>query len=286
MGTRPEQDDRFDTLAIVGVGLLGGSIALAARAQGAARRIVGIGRNRERLLKAKLAGVVDDVAVDLSSARDAGLVVVCTPVDRIVADVAAAASASPAALITDVGSVKGSVCRGVEQSTTPHGRFIGSHPLAGSEQQGWENATATLFQGRVCVLTPAESSCAEDVARLERFWGKLGMTVVRMSPEDHDRTLALTSHLPHAVASALAALLTAEDLTFAATGFRDTTRIAAGDADLWTPIFLNNAEAVTERIGQLARRLEQFRQALAAGDAGTVQRLLEEGRRGRESLNP
>lgn len=274
-----------ETLAIVGVGLLGGSIGLAIRERGLARRVIGIGRNPARLAAAQDAGVIDEFSTDIRAAANADLTILCTPVDRIAADAEQVAAAiRPGALITDVGSVKGTICRAVEKSSAGP-RFIGSHPLAGSEQQGWEHAAATLFEGRVCVLTPTESSREAEIARLEQFWKGLGLRTVRMTPEQHDETLALTSHLPHLAASALALLLPEAARPFAATGFRDTTRIAAGDPDLWTPIFLANAAGVTPQIDRLLDVLRRLRTVIEEGDGAALQELLAAARASRQSLD-
>lgn len=278
--------DPLDTLAIVGVGLLGGSVAAAARRNGLVRRVVGIGRNRERLEAARAAGLLDDIGTDVAALHDASLIVVCTPVDQIARDVAEIVPvALPSALITDVGSVKGPICREVDADPRTRGRFVGSHPIAGSEQQGWEHASPDLFRGRTCVITPTESSRAEHVEQLERFWSALGMVTVQLSPEEHDRNLALTSHLPHVAASALASLLSDSSRPFAATGFRDTTRVAAGSPDLWVPILLQNADAVTERIAELSDRLEQLRDAIRRQDAAAIHKILADGQTQRQRLH-
>jgi prephenate dehydrogenase len=277
---------RFGTIAVVGVGLIGGSIAAAARRRGIAGRIIGIGRNAARLDVARRAGLIDVAATDLVAAAEADLVIVCMPVDRIASDVLAIAPTLAAgSLITDAGSTKGTICRAVQSSLARPARFVGSHPLAGSEKGGWEHADASLFEGRVCVVTPVEETPPEVLDRVSDFWRALGLRVRQMTPEDHDRALAVTSHLPHLAASALASLLTEGETGLAATGFRDTTRIASGDPDLWTAIFLQNAEPVVDQASLLIEQLREFQRAVRNGDAPRVRQLLEEGRQGRKLLD-
>ena len=273
-------------MAVVGVGLIGGSIAAAARRRSIAGRIIGIGRNGARLDAARRAGLIDVAATDLSVGGDADLVIVCTPVDRIAADVLSIAPTLAAgSLITDAGSTKGAICQSVQSSLARPTRFVGSHPLAGSEKGGWEHADADLFEGRVCVVTPVEETPPEVLDRVSAFWRALGLRVRQMTPEDHDRALAVTSHLPHLAASALASLLTRAETGLAATGFRDTTRIASGDPDLWTAIFLQNAEPVVDQASLLIEQLREFQRAIRHGDAARIRQLLEEGRQGRKLLD-
>lgn len=281
---------RFPTLAVVGVGLIGGSIARAARQRGIADRVIGIGRSRERLSDAMRAGVIDSAAADANEAQaaaaEAALVVVCTPVDRIADDVIALVpTLRPGSLITDAGSTKAAICRTIQRGQTGSVPFVGSHPLAGSEKGGWEHAESVLFEGRVCVVTPVERTPPDALERVSAFWRALGMRVRAMTPEDHDQALALTSHLPHLAAAALAALLSECEADLAASGFRDTTRIAAGDPDLWTAIFLQNAEPVLDQASLLIEQLREFQRAIRQGDAGRIRQLLEEGREGRRRLD-
>lgn len=281
----------FDTLAVVGVGLLGGSVARAAKQHGLVRRIIGVGRNSARLESARVAGVIDAAETSLTqAASQADLLIFATPVDHIAAGVREAASACRAGtILTDVGSTKGHLCQELSTGLPESVTFIGSHPLAGSEKQGWEHALADLFDGRVCVVTPvSELSGAqqlEAVTRLTKFWQRIGMTVIELSPEAHDRALAQTSHVPHVVASALARTLEEFNHPFAATGFADTTRIAAGDPDVWVPILLDNSAAILASLNDYSKQLQTFRDALAAGDADAVRRLWDLGKAVRDSIH-
>jgi prephenate dehydrogenase len=279
-------DAKFSTIAVVGVGLIGGSIALAAKRRGVVRHVIGIGRSSARLEAARSGGLIDAASTSFDAARDADLVVVCTPVDRIADDVrAVAARLRPGALITDAGSVKVAICRELATGVPDGLVFVGAHPLAGSEKSGWEHADPDLFEGRVCVVTPRDDGPRDAVGRVESFWRELGMDVVRMTPEEHDRVVAFTSHLPHVAASALASLLAESNGQLAATGFRDTTRIAAGDPDLWTAICLENSEPVGEQIGLLIERLAEYHRAIAGQDADALRRLLRVAKERRNALD-
>lgn len=273
-----------ETVAIVGVGLLGGSIALGAKSRGFVSRVIGIGRNRERLAAARDAGIVDEISTDFDAAAKASLTFVCTPVDRIARDVLQLLDIAPAMLITDVGSVKGAICQRLQDDNRARQSFVGSHPLAGSERQGWEAASADLFENRHCVVTPWDDSDPRAVERIVSFWERLGMQVHTVDATTHDRLLALTSHLPHAVAAALAALLSPEDDPFAATGFRDTTRIAMGDPGLWTPIFLQNRGAILAQIDEFAASLTALRDYLEREDTEGLTAFLTKAQANRTRL--
>ena len=273
---------RVDQLTIVGVGLIGGSVGLAAKAAGVAGRVVGVGRDEPTLARARAAGAIDAYTTAAAeAAQDADLVVVCTPVDRIAADVrACAAAAPPRCVLTDAGSTKEKLV--AELAGEP--RFVGSHPLAGSERRGAVNGRPDLFAGRVVVVTPGATTDLEAVAVVERFWQALGATTVRMDPAAHDQALAVTSHLPHAVASALAATTPAEWLPLSAGGFRDCTRIAAGDPALWAAIFRANRAAVGAAVGRFRDRVDEFARLLDADDGPGLERWLADGKRVRDAL--
>lgn len=275
-----------ETVAIVGVGLIGGSLAAAIKQRGVAQRVIGVGRNRDRLIAAHAAGLIDEISTDLpQAARVAQAVVVCTPVDRIVGDVrTAAAVMSPGSLITDAGSVKGVICASLRSFADGPVTFLGSHPLAGSEKQGFEHASTTLFDQKLCVITPTDETPADVLQRLHRFWQEVGMRTCELSPADHDRVLAATSHLPHAVAAALAATLTPELRPFAASGFRDTTRIAAGDPDLWAAIFQQNSFALLAALEQVEGEIASLIRILKSGDHASLKNWLQQAKTSRDAL--
>ncbi len=285
-GSIAKKIEPFETIAIVGIGLIGGSVALAAKTRRLAKTVIGVGRDARRLEVARLRGIIDEASVDLAAAGSrAQLLVFCTPVDRIPAGIReAAASCQPGTLITDVGSVKGCLYRDLDEGLPGAVEFIGAHPLAGSEKQGFEYADERLFENRICVVTPLERNSAAAVARIEGFWAGLGLTIVEMSPAAHDRALAETSHLPHLVASALAGTLSPENQALAASGFRDTTRIAAGDPDLWSAIFLGNRDQVLATLLRYECLLERFRRALEQNDADVLKELLKTAKIGRDAM--
>ena len=259
-------------LAIVGVGLLGGSVAKAARSGGLARRIVGVGRDPERLRPAVDDGTLDAAVTELDAGvREADVVLLAAPVLAIEGLLERVWRAAPdGALVTDVGSTKRNIVRAAERlAATRSLAFVGSHPLAGSEQAGYRVARADLFRGATVVVTPTEKTELAALKKITELWEALGARVTALDPETHDRTVAAISHLPHLIACALvdgAGRVEPAALELAARGFRDTTRIAAGDPDMWTEIFLANRDALTAGI-------EAFREALA-----DLQRVIDAGR--------
>ncbi|MBI3822435.1 MAG: prephenate dehydrogenase/arogenate dehydrogenase family protein [Planctomycetes bacterium] len=270
------------TLTIVGVGLIGGSIGLAAQKRGVARRVIGFGRDPGKLAAACKLGAITESADDLATAvRAADLVVFCTPVDRIIDQVHDAAPyAKPAAIFTDAGSTK----RAIVRAAPPGVAFVGGHPLAGSEKKGAEHAHADLFVDRWTVLTPTEQTLIPALEAVSVFWKALGAHIRTMTPEDHDQALACTSHLPHLVASALAGILPVEWRDLTATGFRDMTRLAAGAPEVWTPIFQHNRQAVLDALARLDERLAAFRRALTDNDAATMDQFLAQAKKVRDAL--
>jgi cyclohexadieny/prephenate dehydrogenase len=275
---------KIHTLAIIGVGLIGGSIALAARRRGLAERILGVGRRPETLRRAR--GIVDDATGDLvAAARQADLAVFCTPVDRIAEQVMAAAPACrPATLLVDAGSTKARIVQALDGHLPAGVDFVGCHPLAGSEKRGWEHAEADLFQDRLTILTPTARTPARALERAASFWKALGSRVHMLNPEKHDEALALTSHLPHLTAAALARLLPVELAGLTATGFRDTTRVASGDPALWTAIFEQNQTAMLAALGKLQENLGELRKMLDQGDWPALQQSLIQAKRVRDAL--
>ena len=279
------------TLGIVGVGLLGGSIAAALRKGNHVQRVIGIGRKEKRLAQATKLGLIDEYFIDIKAAAPlCDVMIFCTPVDRIVSGVQSAAStARTGTLLTDVGSVKGCICEPLASELPDGITFIGSHPIAGSEKTGFENAKPELFESSVCVVTPTESQRSQptfdaQLARTKSLWTLVGAEVVEMTPGDHDAALAQTSHLPHIVAAALANSVDSEHLPLAATGYRDTTRIAAGDPDMWVAISLDNADAILESVDQCAEQLLLFRNAIKNRDAAALKKLLQDAKTNRDKF--
>lgn len=276
----------WNTIAIVGVGLIGASIGLALRRRGLADRIVGIGRNAQRLQTALDMGAVTEISTELAEgAAGAQLIVVCTPVGHVASHVRQAAAASPAgALITDAGSTKDVICRELAATPGLAARFVGSHPMAGSEKSGAQYGRDDLFVDRVTVVTPREETPEELVLRIEAFWQSLGSRVVRMTPDAHDAAVAAVSHTPHLIASALAAATPRQHLALAGAGWSDTTRVAAGDADLWQQILLQNRHHVLETLDHFAAVLAALREALDTQDPVQLEHLLETGKQTRDAV--
>ncbi len=279
---------RFGTIGIAGVGLIGGSIGLALKQRGLAGRVVGLGRDRARLETARSLGAIDvGVTEPGNELAEAELIVVCTPVSRIVEDLTLLAeSTGPGTLLTDAGSTKRKIVEAAEACPALARKFIGSHPIAGSEKPGVEHADANLFQNRVCALTPTGRTPAELTGRAREFWGALGMRIVEIDPVQHDDALALTSHLPHAVASALADIVPMDWHDLAAGAFRDVTRVAAADPALWTAIFLENRGPTLDALGLYEERLASFRRALEASDPAALDALWASGKTRRERFRP
>jgi prephenate dehydrogenase len=214
------------------------------------------------------------------------MMVFCTPVDCIAAQILLAAPAcQPGCLLTDVGSTKAAIVRSVEGRLPPGVAYVGSHPLAGSEKHGPEHASPALFDQRQVIVTPTPRTDAAAVQRITSFWQALGARVRLMDPEAHDGALALTSHLPHIAASALAGVLPPELFALTATGFRDTTRLAASNPALWSGILHSNVAAILEALARYGEQLERFRTALAANDRTALEALLTQGKCNKDALS-
>jgi cyclohexadieny/prephenate dehydrogenase len=265
----------FNRLALIGVGLIGSSIARAARAQGAVREIVATARSaatRRRIAELELA----DTVVDDNGAAVAGadLVIVCVPVGAC-GEVAKAIAPhlSAGAIVSDVGSVKAAIVRDMGPHMPRGVHFVPAHPVAGTEHSGPDAGFAELFVGRWCILTPPDGTDRHAVERLAAFWTALGAKVERMAAEHHDLVLAITSHLPHLIAytivgtaDELAEVTRSEVLKFSAGGFRDFTRIAASDPTMWRDVFLANKDAVLEMLGTFNEDLSKLTRAIRRGD--------------------
>ena len=277
-------------LAIVGVGLLGGSVAKAARLGGLAHRIVGIGRDAGRLRPALDDGTLDLAVTELDAGvREADFVLLAAPVLTIEGLLERVWRAAPdGALITDVGSTKRNIVRAAERlAATRSLSFVGSHPLAGSEQAGYRVARADLFRGATVVVTPTEATELGALKKTTEFWEALGARVSSLDPDTHDRTVAAISHLPHLIACALvdgAVRVEPSALELAARGFRDTTRIAAGDPDMWTEIFLANRDALSATVEAFREALADLQRAIDAGQADALRAVLARIKATREQV--
>ena len=276
----------WSSVAIVGVGLIGGSVGQALLGRRLAGRVIGIGRDPASLAEAKRCGAVTETTTDLAAVAGADFVLVATGVAAIPALLERIDDAvRPGTAITDAGSTKGRIVAGWERHRRRRrGRFVGGHPLAGSHRRGPTAADADLFTGRVAVVTPAPATPADDVEAVAGFWSALNATVYVMPPREHDRILAATSHAPHAVAAAVAAATPAAARRFTAGGWRDTTRIAAGDPALWADILLDNAAEVQRALARVLRRAARLQEAIERRDRRAVETLLTRAKEARDAV--
>ena len=278
-------------LTILAPGLLGGSVARAARARGVADRIVLWARRPEARLKLCEQPWCDAVAdTPGAAAVDANLVVIAAPVDRIVPLAREIAPhLAPGAIVTDVGSVKGEIARLGADAVAGRAHFVGAHPMAGSEKPGWEHGTATLFERRTCFVTPLASTDPIATATVVNFWSNLGAEVATVNPDQHDEIVAHISHLPQVIASSLCAFLARKNpawKNYAGGGLRDTTRIAGSDPQLWRTILEQNRDEVLRALREFEEELHEFQTALANHDYLEVATRIERGQAYRAQFRP
>lgn len=281
----------LDQLTILAPGLLGGSVAMAARARGAVRRIVIWARRPETRLALRGQPWCDEVADTPEAAvRAASLLVLAAPVEKIIELAWRIAPALPVgAIVTDVGSVKGELVRACQAAMPATAFFVGSHPMAGSQKTGWEHGDAELFSGRICFVTPSATTNEKAAAIVARFWGELGGKVTTVSPDEHDEIVAHISHLPQAVATTLCTFLAQKNpawRNFSGNGLRDTTRIAASDAAMWLEIFQQNREEALRALRRFQDELQGLHAALANRDWPEVRARLERGKTYRDGFQP
>jgi prephenate dehydrogenase len=276
---------KLNQVTIVGVGLLGGSIGLALRAAGFAGQRIGVGRRASSLKKALACDAVDTVTLDIADgAAGADLVIFCTPIGHMPDLMGQMVPAlAPGTYVTDVASTKAEVVRLAGRLLPDSVNFVGSHPMAGSEKTGVEFARADLFQLALTILTPDANTKPATVRWVRKFWESIGCRTVVTNPERHDQLLARVSHLPHAVAAALVALAVREStIDLAGPGFADTTRIASGNAAMWTDIFRTNRSAMLEAIDQMIEEMTTFRQKLDRDDAEGILKWLTASQEARD----
>ncbi len=280
----------YRCVTIAGVGLIGGSIGLAMRQRFPGVKVIGYGSRPTTLVEAKRLGAITEITTDIGEATaESELIIACAPVDYIVTQIKQLALASRSGtLLTDAGSTKLGIVQELDEAKRsapwPAGvDFIGSHPIAGNEKKGAQHARADLFVGRTVVVTPVPTSDLANLRRLEDFWAALGARVVQLSPADHDQALAITSHLPHLVAAAIAGTTPEHRVALTAGGWRDTTRIASGDPGLWRQILFANRENVLAALEQFRGALEAWHAALESQNATELERLLGEAKRIRDS---
>lgn len=261
----------FEQVTIIGVGLLGGSLARACRHRQLTAKIVGFGRNSDTLKKAKAVKIIDEYYVDLAAAvKEADLVVVCTPVGSVVSIVREMIPfLKQGCFITDVGSVKAPVVREIDEIIPDAVYFVGAHPIAGGEQSGFKASDKDLFAKAKCILTPTPKTDAAALERITDFWGRLGSTTLRMDAEEHDTIYGAVSHLPHVIAYALvdtiAELKTEnynEITSFCGNGFKDITRLASSEPVMWKDICLSNKKVVLDFIQRFQDNLDKIKSGI------------------------
>jgi len=276
----------FKKITIIGLGLIGGSLALAIKEKKLAREIAGVSRRKSTIDRAIKNKIVSSATLDLKTGvKDSDLVIITTPVFKIAS---IAKSIAPflkkGAILTDAGSTKRCVVKDIEKIKLKGIYFAGSHPIAGSEKSGIKYADKDLFKGACCILTKTKDTNPKVVAILKKFWGRLGMRVVTMSPDTHDKLLSRISHLPHAVSVSLANSAGKDGLELAAGGFKDTTRIASGEPELWKDIFFTNKDNLIKDIKILKKELLKIEAALQNNNSRAILKLLSRAKSIRDSL--
>jgi len=279
------QDLRLRHVTIVGVGLLGGSVALAIKKAFRGVHIAGVGRRWTSLRQAARARIIDSAYLDPAEpARQSDLVILATPVCAFGLHLARIAPhLRRGALVTDVGSTKSLVVRLAGRILGGRSGFVGSHPLAGSEQKGPAYARADLLRGATCIITPTSATSPQAASAIERLWRRMGMRTIRMTPAAHDRAMAAVSHLPHALAAVLTRLPAKGDLAVSARGFADMTRLASGDAEVWRDVFMTNRKAMLAAIDAFDEDLMALRDLLDVGDPDGILRFLASAKRRRDA---
>ena len=277
---------KFDRITIVGLGLIGGSLGMAIKRHRLASEVIGYSRKPSTLRMAKRLRAIDTGTTDLRRAvQGTDVVILATPIDAIVSVAKCAAAAMPVgAILTDVGSSKGQIVKALEGALPRRVAFIGGHPLAGSEQRGLEASCADLFDGSLCVLTATSRTNRRALHAVKRLWSSVCGRVVVMSPQRHDRLLAMMSHLPHLIAYSLVAAASPDELPLAPRSFREVTRIANSDPKLWDDIFVSNRAALLAAMNRFERHWRTLRAPLKRSDRAALRRLLSAAQRKRHAI--
>lgn len=272
----------FKKVAIVGVGLIGGSIGLAIKKRGLAGEVIGIGHRRQSLNEALSAGAVDKAYLELENIKDADLVILAAPVSEIIKIIPQLPRfVNKDCIVIDAGSTKSEILKTAQRHKL---NFIGAHPLAGMEKKGPQNAKDTLFEKNWCLLTPSRLTDRSCLEKVKRFWLALGAKVKVLDARAHDKILAFTSHLPHLVVFGLLDCLNRDYLEFAAGGLKDTTRIGLSDPLLWRDIFLTNRKEVLQAIKVFNKSLKRLEGSIAADQPGKLASFLERSRNKRHDF--
>ena len=272
----------FNKVAIIGTGLIGGSMALAIKKKCLAHQIIGVSRHKNTLIWGKKSRVIDKGSQDLSIIQDADLVVLATPVNTILKLAGIILKfIRKDSIVTDVGSTKKEI---VSKLSKIFPNYVGSHPLAGSEKRGLVNASTDIFKNSLCILTPAKNTNPKALKKIKDLWNRLGARVIFLSPDTHDRILSFVSHLPHVIAFSLIDIVPDKYLKFGATGLKDTTRIALSDSRLWVDILLSNRENMLKSIEHFENNLSRIKSAINKRDERTLIKILKKAKGKREIL--
>lgn len=281
----------FGTVALVGVGLIGGSLGMSIKRKGLAEKVVGVGRSEQRLMQARILGAIDEYRMEAEdSVEDADLVVICTPVRTIISKLRSFSSRlKPGAVVTDVGSTKREIVDAAAECMPEHATFIGGHPMAGTEKSGVEAAFPDLFLGATYVLTPSESTDLTALGRLTSLVESTGARIEVMSAKEHDRTVAIVSHLPHVLAGALLAQTESSArncesiFRLAAGSFRDATRVSDSPPEIWRDICLSNADEIARAIDDFQILLNHVKDSLMDLDEESIFQFFESAREVRQA---
>ncbi|MBF0484732.1 MAG: prephenate dehydrogenase/arogenate dehydrogenase family protein [Candidatus Omnitrophica bacterium] len=277
----------FRQITIIGVGMMGGSLGLAIKKHKLAKEVVGLSFQQSSLIKAMKIGAVDVATTDLAKAvRNADLLILATPVETIIQFLP---KLNPYlrknCYITDIGSTKSDIVDMAEKLLAFPNNFVGSHPLAGSEKRGVENAVPDLFSNVKCIITPVKTTNAQAIEKVKLFWHKMGTEVLTMEPEQHDQVLSYVSHLPHMAAFSLMGAVPEDMLQYAASGLKDTTRVAASSPQMWSDICRSNGKYIIKAIDDMVKELAIIRQGIIDKDEKVLMDKFEKAKVKREKIN-
>ncbi len=283
-------DEFFNSVTIIGVGLIGGSLSIALKEQRLANRVIGFGRDENRLKEALKLGIIDSYTLSLKETTNSELIVLATPMgvfEKILMPIVS--FLREGTIVIDVGSVKKQVVESLEKILPPHAHFIGTHPIAGSDRKGFEYAKGDLFRSAKVILTPTERTDKPSLDKIAKMWEKLGAVVEIMSADTHDKIYALMSHLPHLVSFSLVNTIDKIDknlINYAGSGFKDTTRIARSDPTIWKDIFCMNRHYLLGALKEYIKILESFKNMLEDGSSEeSIFEFIERAKRLRESID-
>lgn len=277
----------FRKVTVIGIGLLGGSLAMAIKKNHLAREVVGVSRRQAALQYALKNKIIDHGSSNIvKSVENADLVVLATPIQTILTLITTlGAHLKRGCIVTDVGSTKATIVQAAQKHFPNHVLFVGSHPLAGSEKKGIEFSTASLFEQSHCLLTPTDKTNKGALDKVSEFWTRAGAKIKTISPDEHDTIVAYTSHVPHLLAYGLMDAIPSDYLPFGATGLRDTTRIASSNPELWADICMQNAKNMTKSLDDIIKTIAGYRKAIVVGDENFLMESFKRSKEKRDGLH-